>query len=384
MLLWLKRWVAYLLLSSGLALLFAPLSTHRAEDIEKDFLYLEISETLAAAKSKKDEPSPAKPDSGKNAWEQMIEKQEQQALEDARAAATTNAYGYPRLQPDDLAPYPELRKELDGMQRTIGHSPYDHMAPSRKDAVPAEEWLAFRQAAGISGEDNAFQYGKYIFKGRVKPETVSVPVEIKHLKTGCKAAAGLFLVLGLWALYGTYLSPSGGIRVGRRSAIIIWDVIIVVVGGVFTWWFLEFVLAKIFQTATEWGEPFAVGMGVFWVAFVYPVLALITTALALQTILITRETVTLKGLFGADTVKWSEVEGMRVSQAFSPRKVGSVPAPHRVMKILIISAGKSTLRVMEPPYASTKKKIIAALMENAPEKVKPSITSVSKEWLAYL
>jgi len=382
MLMWLKRWIAYLLVPSGLVLLFVPLCTHRMEDTQKDFLYLEISETLTAPKSPKDE-RPPKPDPTKNAWERMIEKQEQQAMEDARAAATPNAYGYPHLQPDDLTPYPELQKELDGMQRTIRNSPWDHMALTRKENVPVEQWIAFRQAAKISEDHNAFQYGKYIFKGNIKKGSVSVPVEIGHLKIGCKVAGVLFLILGLWTLYGAYPPLSNGIRVGRRSAVIIWDVIIIVVGGVFTWWFLEFVLKSLFETASEWVEDFSVGMGLFWVVLVYPVLALITTAMSLQVLWITNETITLKGLFGGAAVKWSDVEGFSVSQVRSPRRVGGWWAPHRVMKILKISGAGSSLSVMEPPYASTKKEILAALMEYAPDKIKASIEKASKEWLSY-
>ena len=123
-------------------------------------------------------------------------------------------------------------------------------------------------------------------------------------------------------------------------------------------------------------------MGFFWVVLVNPVLALITTETSLQTLWITHDTITLKGLFGADAVKWSEVESIRVLQAFSPRKVAGIYAPHRVMKILVISAGDATLRVLEPPGAATKKEIIGALMECAPEKIKPNITAMSKEWLS--
>ena len=123
-------------------------------------------------------------------------------------------------------------------------------------------------------------------------------------------------------------------------------------------------------------------MGIFWVVLVYPVLAFITTAVSLQTLRVTCDTIVLKGLFGTAAVAWPEVESIHVSQACSPRKVGGLHAPHRVMKILETSAGASTLRVLEPPYASTKKKIIAALMEHVPEKIKPGIVAMSKEWLS--
>lgn len=379
MLIWLKRWLAYLLLPAGLVLLFVPLSTHRMKDSEKDFLFLENSENLIAAdKPAKTGPPLPKPDSLGDAWQQMNERRKQKALEDARAATVVNSYGYPRIQPEDLAPYPALSQEVNAMQRIWS----DRVRLTRLDKVPLAEWDAFRETAGISAENNAFQYGKYIFKGHVKSDLISVPIEVKNLKAGCKMAGGLFLILGLVALCGSHISPSGGIRVGRRSAIIIWDVIIIMFGVPFTLWFLDLILAQVFQTVPEWKEDITWGMGVFWVVLAYPVLALITTATSIQTLWITRDTIVLKGLFGATTVTWPEVESIRVSQAYSPRKVGGIPAPHRVMKILEISAGAATLRVLDPPYASTKKEIISALLEHAPETHKPRIEVASKEWLS--
>lgn len=279
MLILLKRWLAYFLLTAALVLLFVPVTTHRMEAGARDFLFLENSENLLAAKtSTSTEPPAAKPTSAAEAWQQMNERQKQKALEDARAEKILNPYGYPRINPEGLNRYPALADAVNTMQLIWSATP----RLTRQDNVPLEEWNAFKEAVGISTEDNAFQYDRYVFKGQVKPDRVSVPVEVKNLKTGCKVAGGLFLILGFWALYGTYLPQSGGIRVGRRSAIIIWDVIIIGVGVPFTWWFVEFVLSKGFQTATEWGEHLAVGMGVFWVVLVYPVLALITTAMSME------------------------------------------------------------------------------------------------------
>jgi hypothetical protein len=154
------------------------------------------------------------------------------------------------------------------------------------------------------------------------------------------------------------------------------------VGITFTWWFVEFVLAKGFQTASEWDEDFAVGMGIFWMAFIYPVVAFVVTATSLQTLRISGDAIMLGGMFGDAAIRWPEVESIRVSQLFSARGVIGVPAPKRVMKILEISGGGAMLRVMEPPFAATKKEILRALMEHAPDDHKPRIEVAAKEWVS--
>ncbi len=380
MLIWLKRWLAYLLISGGLVLLFIPLCTHRMEYIEKNFLFLEnIGNLIASEKSAKTETTPLpKPNSLEEKRQQVNEKRMQKAKEDTLASTIINPYGYPKIQYEDLTHYSLLSKEISTIQR-MGT---DNIRLIRLDSVPLKEWNSFREAFGISEKDSAFQYGKYIFKGYVKASCISVPVEVKNLKTWCKVVGIIFLVLGISLLYKSYAPPTGGIRVGRRSAIIIWDVIIILISIPFAWWFIDLILVQVFQTVPEWKEYITWGMGVFWVVIAYPLLALITTATSIQTLWITSNTIVLKGLFNMTKVLWPDVESICVSQAYSPRKIGSVPAPHRVMKILEIRTGASTLRVLEPPYTSTKKEIIDMLMKHAPEKIKASITIVSKEWLS--
>ncbi len=380
MVIWLKRWLAYVLIPAGLVLLFVPLSTHRMGEAERDVLFLEIRETLADPEKAEETGSPpSEPDSAENPLQQMKKRWKFLSEAETLAAAPLNPYGYPRIQLQDLTTAPALARQL----RIIRVAPSNFPRPIRLESVPIEEWDAFRAAAGITSANNAFQYGKFIFEADVKSADVYGPVEVKHLKIGCKAAGGIFLLVGLFALIGTYAPAFGGISIGKRSAIILWDIIIILLGGPFTLWLVDMLLALIFQTAPDWGEDFAKGMGVFWVALTNPAVALFVTATSLQTIRITPENIQLKGLFGASSAAWPEVESVSVSQMHSPRKVGGKWAPHRVARVLVISAGDVTLRVMEPPYSSTKKQIIGALMEHAPEKVKPSIEQASKEWLSY-
>ncbi len=379
---WLRRSLAYLLVPVGLVLLFFPLSTHRMGEAERDFLFLENSADLLAAEKPAGAASspPTEAGSLEQKIERMNDRRRKRAQEEARAAEVINPHGYPRIRPEDLAPYPALLDAVETLQRIWAYIPSRF---NRQDAVSIGDWNDFRAAAGLSEEDQAFQYGRYIFKGRVKAESVSVPMEVTHLRAGCKVAGALFLLVGFGALCRIYTRPpDSGIRVGRRSAIIIWDVAIILVGLVFTWWFVEFVLAEGFRTATEWGEDFAVGMGIFWVVLANPVLALITSAMSAQTLWITGDEIAQKGLFGSSSVRWDELEGIAVTDAFTPRKAGGVPAPHRVMKILQIHGGGYTLRVLEPPYASTKKLILETLAERAPDEWKERIAAVAKEWLS--
>ena len=339
MLVMLKRWMAYLLLPAGLVLLFVPISTHRLGQGGKVFLFLDIIEVLGVPENPDASDSPLpKPKTHEDAWRQQKRQQEQAALAEARADAVMNPYGHPRIRAEDLARYPTLKSEVIAMLRMYANGRPNYHRPIPQDAVPLEEWDAFRKAFGI--KDGSFQFGRYVFKGWVETVPTIVPMEIKHLRTGARVVGGLFLVLGLLFLKGCYARPSsGGIYIGKRSAILIWDVIIVVVQVVFALWLLDTIFAQVFNTAPDWDETITRGMGFFMMMLANPVLAFITTAMSLQILIITSETIGLKGLFGLTTVDWSAVEGFHVSQVFSPRKLGGMWAPKRVMKMLRIDAG---------------------------------------------
>lgn len=340
---WLRRWIAYVLLPIGIVLLLLPLSTDRSEWGERDFVFLGIVES--------------RPDG-------------------------TDPDGPPQLRAEDLARHSALLEAIDEMSRRIDRMRWAKLPGEPLDGVPPDEWARFVEAHAPGG---TFQFGGRTFEGRVSPDLVRVRTPVRHLETVRRVVGGGLVMLGLLALGGCYATPAdGGIRIGRRSAILVWDTVIVVVGVPFALWFLDMVFARAFGTAPEWKEDITRGMGLFMVVLANPVLALVTTAVSLQTLQVTRESLILKGLFGASTVAWTAVDGITVSRSFAPRRTAGIWAPKAVMKVLEISGGGSTVRVLEPPYASTKRSILKALAENAPEQWQDRIASVSDEWLTRL
>lgn len=284
------------------------------------------------------------------------------------------------MPPENLAATPALQAAVQEIVADLDlfGKPWSYVLP-RPD-IPPDEWTSFQL---LHAPDGTFLYGNRVFQGRISAETVLIQTEVPHLRTGVRIAGGVFVLLSLLALAGCHAAPpAGGIRVGRRSAIILWDVIIIAVGVPFSLWFLDMLFAHVFQTAPEWKEDIPWGMGVFMVVLANPVLALVTTALSLQALWITRESIVQKGLFGSSAVTWTKLDGIAVAHAFTPRKAGGAPASHRGMKMLEFHGDGSTLRILEPPYASTKKLILKTLAEQAPDEWKERIATAGKEWLS--
>ncbi len=380
----LKRCLSYFFIPAGLALLFLPFNTHRLEQIEKDFVFLKITETFISKTLKEvAPPNFVSGDSGENATQQVLKylEESQKALSEESSNDTDiiNPYGYPVINLQKLTAYPALQKQIEWMVRTPAS---ELMPPRRLDDVSIEEWMVFKSAFAVN--TNAFQYGKRIFKGHVDSDFTSQKVEIENLRLSTKVAGGIFLFLGLFTLHGMYRRASSeSIQIGKQSAIVIWDIVCIGIGIIFTWWFLDAMLVKYLQTDAVWrDEQRVLFMGTVWVVVGIPVMALFTTATAIQTLKITRENITVKGLLGESTLAWSNVENIQLTEYFSPRKISGFFSPRKVATILKISGGPVTLNIMEPPFSSTKREILYTLTEYAPDELKQTILDLSVKWLS--
>jgi TRAP-type C4-dicarboxylate transport system permease small subunit len=379
-----KRWIVYLLIPAGLVLLFLPLNTHRTEDVKRDFVLLEISEALAEKISVKNSSVASENPDEKKLHQYFNELQKVVSGEHLSVATTANQYGYPIIQKQTLAAYPVLLEHIDHMLQ-IDRWSEKQIRSSRLDNEQVEkEWNAFKKSFLDDTNGAAFQYGNHVFNEHVKSGYSSIQVEIKNLKIAYKVTGGILLLLGLFAWRGMYAPPSEGIQIGKRSGIILWDCIVIGFGVFFTWGLLDALLSKYFQTSSVLGdEPMGLYMGAFWVIFGNLVMALFVTTTAIQTLLITREDITVKGLWGEKKLSWSNIQDIQLTEYFVPRKVYGVFTPRKVTKILKISGrDSSTLRIMEPPFSTAKKEIINKLSEYASAELQQTILAQSKEWLS--
>jgi len=145
MLIFLQRWLAYFLIPAGLVLLLFPLNTHRLEESEKDFVFLELSETLED-KITVDKPiTPENPDTEELL--RFIEAQQKTLSKDFSTDATIiNPYGYPVIGKQDFTRYPILAEQAEDMMQTISLRRQERIGSKRLDNVPISEWKAFSKA----------------------------------------------------------------------------------------------------------------------------------------------------------------------------------------------------------------------------------------------
>ena len=371
-----------MLMPAGLVLLFVPLNTHRTEEVDKGFVFIKMVEVLTA------EPKESTPDPPLSAQTNMTMeglmdtlKQAQSKLSNTPAeAAIENSYGYPTVTEQNMAGYPALQNGIHDLALRSPSWSKKTVLSRRLDELPVEKWLDFKKTQ-LADENSPFQYGNNIFEGIVEVAHVTVEVEVKYLKSGCKVAGGIFIILSILAMLGLYRPPTTeGIHVGKKSGVIAWDVVIILIGIPFSWMALELGMAKLFEAEFWIGNDQEAMMGVFWILLGNPLMALITTATSVQTIHITSDGITSAGIFGTNFLAWQDIKSLHLSRIVAPRGPDSIAPVRKVTQKLVVQGASYDIRVMEPPCYSTKRLIFIALRQYAPDGLKENIEDIAKEW----
>lgn len=378
-----KRLFLYLTLPTGITLLFLPVYTHRHEDIAKELLSLEILQTLKSSKVESKTESALDADSTTDDALQLHNSRTEEFSErNSDDVPVENSSGYPILSDRDLAPYPALKKQVDGLRQIARLTERDQYSASRLEKVPLSEWTSLKENCLLHTAPGIFQYGDAIFRGETQVAYVSTPVQVKNLEMGRRLTGGVLLFLGLLVVPSLYRGGTGenGIQIGNQGAIVVWDVIVVAVGVVFHWWFVDIAVTKLFGTESFWGDDPIKAMGIFWVAAVDPFMALFVSGTAAQTLNVNKERIVLSGIFGKKTLAWPEVNEIHVLDLRAPRPTGETVGSKSATRSLQICGSRTTLRVMEPPLTSTKHEVLRKLAAFAPEHLQLSIEQCAKQW----
>ena len=246
--------------------------------------------------------------------------------------------------------------------------------------VSMTAWTQFLQAEKLDVYETNFIYEDMVVSARTELKNRTESVEIAGLDKGLKFIAFLVLPAVGVLLFNLYNYKGEGIQVGKTGAIIAWDVVIITVGAVFVWWLLEFGLVTIFDVNSEWDEDFGRGMGVFWVVFVIPLMALITTATSAQIVKIDSFGISVSGVFGNRSVAWVGMVEIELGEIVAPRSGGGVASVRSVSRPLRIIGTDKTVTIMEPPLKATKIEIIEAMLTNAPELFKNKVIELRENW----
>lgn len=404
MLIFIKRLIAFILIPTGLVLLFAPLDTFRDTYLERDFVFL-IAE-------------PVSPEDKNVETRQLLTREQLELYPQilttvlARKGSVESYRPSPRVadgipglkslgnklsQMDGVSPEEgeRYKKELARQQKRIhnskanmrkirltGFSYLQKQWETEPTAISIEEWEQMKGALSFSDNNQTFfLFENTLFQGVVRFDYSRVNLPVPGLALGRKIVGAASLIMGLLLMTGLYLKKQG-IMIAKTWSVLLWDIIVICVSIFFFYGAIDLLFMKFFETGMG-TEEFIQFMGVFWIFIGIPAVALFIGASAAQAVTINEKGIYLNGLFSKRFVSWDDLKDIEVSEMYSARKVGGITAPRQLMKIMRLEGETSSITLMEPPLKSTKKRILDALLTHAPEKWKEIIEEQGKVWQAF-
>ncbi len=404
MLIFVKRLIALIFIPAGLVLLFAPLDTFRDTYLEKDFIFL-IAEPVSSENNNVDtlplltreqlEPYP-------QTLTTVLARKERVETYRPSPRVTDDIPGLESLgnklsQMDGVSPEEgeKYKREPAQQQKRVHNSKvkmrkirltaFSYLQKQWKTeatAISIEEWEQMKESLSFSDNDQTlFLFENTLFRGVVRYDYSHVNLPVPGLALGRKIVGASSLIMGLLLMTGLYLRKQG-IMIAKTWSVLLWDIIVICISVFFLYGALDLLFMKLFETGMG-TEEFIQFMGVFWVFFVIPAIALFIAASAAQAVTINEKGIYLDGLFSRIFISWNDLKDMEVSEIHSVKKAGGITAPKQLMKIMRLDGETSSITLMEPPLKSTKKRILNALLTHAPEKWKEIIVEQGKVWQAF-
>lgn len=172
----------------------------------------------------------------------------------------------------EIADFPNLRLQVEIMRLNTDSSPLSEVGPIPLETVPPQEWREFSDRI----QSTTFNLDGLLFGGRVfdKIERVEVPAN----KTLLLTAGVIILFMGLLEWVFLYRPTSGGSRAYVSATVLTSDIVVVLLGVIFTWWILDLLLEQYFSFSSFWGDDPIRLMGVFWVVAIVPFMTLWVSA----------------------------------------------------------------------------------------------------------
>jgi len=289
-----------------------------------------------------------------------------------------------RLSVADLEPYPAVAAAV--ARATAGEVP----AELRVGVEPRELRSFHRRVLDDRGFTPEFVLGQHLLRGGVATEPVGWNLETPWLPAAGRVIGTVALPVGLVLLAGGYrvAASRGGISVAPTGFAVFCDLILVA-GAVF---------AVGLALDGAWvglaGQPSLLGLEPEWPSeqdftalhfvalpalFVaLPLLTLFFTSLSSQRVRVDAVGVTAHGAIGSTSIRWEEVEAVRLREQRNPASFTVVDF-RSLQRVLELKGGDRTVTINEPSSRRRKRAIVEALRNHAPPE-KAALVDAVEEW----
>ncbi len=225
-----------------------------------------------------------------------------------------------------------------------------------------------------------FKYNNKVYSPEFSLDYEVKKGEIANLPIIMKVVGILFLMLGLIVIRKLYFRKRG-IMVNPQKIAVLYDVITLLFAVPSAWLIMSFILEKLFFIPPVYEDSEIFFMGIFFFCFGIPIVALFTSRLTSQSIVINSKGVIVDSLQNVEFVPWETLQSIEFSDEYVLVGRGGTPIPRKLQKSLKLTdnLGNSII-INEPQLMSVKRKITLHFEKNIPGELKFEFLKVLREW----
>jgi hypothetical protein len=289
--------------------------------------------------------------------------------------------GFARVDADELVRHPEIMSTLEAMA-----------ADGEPREIAGREWYAFIDDLSDLGHGGSGMVAlDRLFTGRIEDRIESSARDTAWSRGVIRGVGAAMGIAGLCLLLASYRLAAArrGIPVGSPALAVFTDVIALIWGIVFVGLMVDaFWVGPLGQTSLlglepEWPSDQAI-TGLHFVAFpavvlALPLLTLFFTSLTCQRVQVDSVAITLRGALGSRSMPWEALRRIEITEQRNPFAFTVVDF-RRLQRVLRLESDGDEMVIHEPAGKDRKRRILSALLENAPDEARADLERAREQW----
>lgn len=250
-----------------------------------------------------------------------------------------------------------------------------------RNMIGVEEWRSFVQKNLNTFKDGqCFWYKGSVYGPEFGSDVTVLSGEFPNLLIILKIIGVLFLLSGLLILSSIYKKKKG-IAVNPQRITVLYDGITLLFAVPSAYIIVTAILQKFFFISPLFFEQELSFMGIFFFIFGIPFVAMFTSKLTSQSIIISKDGIMVDNISMKISITWDNINNIEFSNEYVlVGRVGTV-IPKKLQKSLKICAkDKNHLLINEPQLKSIKKKILEQIRIKAPNNIWIKFGGILQKW----
>jgi len=242
-----------------------------------------------------------------------------------------------------------------------------------------DEWVSLNKTLNTSPEKADFRIGDYLIIGSSEKLTERVSMNIEWFKIGRYLFAAVFLFTGLFAMRGIY-RKCPGINLNPGWTAIIGDGIFILFVSFGAYCLIEYGMSKSFEMTSFIDDPVVRGIcSIAYLPFT-AFCALFAANQFSQSVEVENEGLRLHYPDGSKVLIWEDIQGFDLKESYTIVSRVGVMLPRKLQTKLIIQTTGGMTSLVEPGFKETKRRLISAIKDKAPERLQSDLEKVSEAW----